>query len=585
MKEKLIQLINESLSKLTANEVLPPEIEANIIITPCKDKSHGDFATNCALSLAKAANIAPRDLAQKILESLPEADFVRKVEIAGPGFINFFLEEQSFQQIIPSILQQGETFGTNTAKKKKKIHIEYVSANPTGPLHVGHGRGAAFGASVANLLKAAGHAVHREYYVNDLGRQMQVLALSVWIRYLQLHEEEVNLPLKAYRGDYVITMAKSLTEQFESRFHHTTESIQSLLADKQSEEEDPEKYLDLMVMIAKEILTDDFNLIFDFALKTMQNDIHNDLEEFGVVYDEWFRESRLDKEGLLQESIELLKDQGFTYEKDGALWFAATKFGDDKDRVLVRSNGNTTYFASDVAYHLYKYNQGYDEIVDVFGADHHGYIPRIRAFLQGLNKDPNKVKTLVVQFAILYRGKEKVSMSTRSGEFVTLRELRHEVGNDAARFFYILRKPEQHLDFDLNLAKSQSNENPVYYIQYAHARICSVFRQMEAESLTWDKDLGMKYLSLLSTSHEKTLMDSLLRYSDMLSTAAKNYEPHTLAYYLLDLATTFHGYYNAEKFLVEQAPLRNARLCLIKAVKQILVNGLLLLGISAPSEM
>ncbi len=586
MKEKLIQLLNESLSTLQARGTLSSDLVPAITINACKDKSHGDYATNCALSLAKAAKVAPRELAQKIVDALPKSDFVQKIEIAGPGFINFFLNEDSFYQVIPTVLEQGEKYGQSDLGYGKKIHIEYVSANPTGPLHVGHGRGAAYGACVSNLLKAVGYDVHREYYVNDVGRQMQILTLSVWLRYLHIHNEEVDLPAKCYQGDYIIDIANTLTKKFESRFHHTAESIQALLTNAITEEEDGEKHLDLMIAIAKQILgAEDFAIISELVLTSILDDIRDDLEEFGVTYDQWFYESQLFKDGLFKESLKLLETQGFTYEKDGAIWFTATKFGDEKDRVLVRSNGMTTYFASDVAYHLYKYHQGYDKIIDVFGADHHGYIARIRAFLKALKEDPDKVQILMVQFAILYRGKEKVSMSTRAGKFVTLRELRSEVGNDAARFFYIMRKPEQHLDFDLELAKSHSNENPVYYIQYAHARICSIWRQLELTKTAWDKDLGFNYLSLLTTQNEKDLMNALVRFPDLIKTAANNHEPHSLAYFLLSLANSFHSYYNAEKFLVEQAALRNARLCLVAAVQQVFVNGLTLLGISAPKEM
>ncbi|OGO97289.1 MAG: arginine--tRNA ligase [Coxiella sp. RIFCSPHIGHO2_12_FULL_44_14] len=585
MKDKLITLLNSAIQTLQKNGYLPKEMTATATLSSCKDATHGDYASNCALLLAKAAKKPPRELAEKLASALPSNDFVEKTEIAGPGFINFFLQKAHLRAVISTALKQAETFGHSHFGKKQRVHIEYVSANPTGPLHVGHGRGAAYGASVANILKATGFNVHREYYVNDAGRQMRILTLSTWIRYLQLQNEAVTLPAKAYQGDYIIDIAKQLVDKYQGRFHHTQESIEAHL-DDQTTEKEAEKFLDQMVSIAQMILGEnDFDLIFQAALTAILDDIREDLEEFGVVYDAWFHESTLFKKNLIETSIELLRDRGHVYTQEGAQWFRATDFGDEKDRVLVRSNGITTYFASDVAYHLYKYQQGYHRIIDVFGADHHGYLARIRAFLRGLDQNPDQVTTLTVQFAILYRGDEKVSMSTRAGQFVTLRELRNEVSNDAARLFYIMRRPEQHLDFDLELAKSQSNENPVYYIQYAHARICSVWRQLENNQQIWDKKLGLNHLDLLNNRYENDLINTLNGFSDTIKTAAQNYEPHLLAHFLLDLATRFHAYYNAEKFLVEDEKLRNARLCLVKAIQHTLANGLTLLGISAPQEM
>lgn len=587
MKEKLLPLIHQALSKLQAEQVIAADISIdNIIINACKDKSHGDYATNCALMLAKKAGLNPRELAEKIKNALAADAIIQKVEIAGPGFINFFLSENTVFDIITTALNQADQFGRNDMGHGKRVHIEYVSANPTGPLHVGHGRGAAYGSSTANLLAASGFQVHREYYVNDAGRQMQILALSVWFRYLQLHEEQVFIPAKAYQGEYIIDIAKHLIETHQSRFHHTPESIDPEIEKTNIDaEENPEAYLDAMILVAKKILGEtDFAIIFNTALESILADICEDLAEFHVDYDEWFHESKLFKDGMLDASIKLLDDHGYTYKKEGATWFRATEFGDEKDRVLIRSNGITTYFASDVAYHLYKYRQGYDTIIDVFGADHHGYIARLQAFLKGLGENPEQVRILLVQFAILYRGDSKVPMSTRSGQFVSLRELRAEVGNDAARFFYLMRKPEQHLDFDLELAKSRSNENPVYYIQYAHARICSVWRSLPDDQ-AWDQKLGLSYVSLLTNSYEKALMDSIRNYPDIVKSAAEHYEPHRIAHFLLNLANQFHSYYNAEKFIVEQTALRNARLCLVKAIQHVFVNGLDLLGISAPNKM
>jgi arginyl-tRNA synthetase len=575
MKNHIEQLLKDAVATLKIERV------PDIIVTPARDAQHGDYASNIALMLAKIANLPPRQLAEKIIAALPASPHISQVEIAGPGFINFFLAAGSQQQVIAEILQAGAHFGEAAVGKGKRVHIEYVSANPNGPLHVGHGRGAAYGACVANLLNAIGYAVHREYYVNDAGRQMSIFALSVWLRYLQQHDETIALPQNAYQGQYVIDIANRLTQQYDTRFLHSQQSIEALL----SKNEDPDIYVDNFIQTAKTLLKQDFQIIFQTALDSVLADIKNDLAEFGVTYDEWFLESRLLHQGLIKQGIELLEKHDYVYEKDGAKWFRATSLGDEKDRVLVRKNGVSTYFASDVAYHLYKYRQGYHMVVDVFGADHHGFIARINAFLKALGEDPQKLHVLLVQFAILYRSKERVSMSTRGGTFVTLRELRNEVGNDAARFFYVMRKPDQHLDFDLELAKSKSSENPVYYIQYAHARICSIWRQLKAQDIDFDRTQGLANLALLTSPHEKELLATLAQYADTVKNAGVSYQPHLIAHYLQTLANCFHTYYNAERFLVKDTKLRDARLALIAATQQVLVNGLKLLGVSAPEEM
>ncbi|MCK4609317.1 MAG: arginine--tRNA ligase, partial [Gammaproteobacteria bacterium] len=448
------------------------------------------------------------------------------------------------------------------------------------------GRGAAFGATVANLLEAIGFKVEREYYVNDAGRQMHVLALSIWLRYLSLFEELPHFPVSGYKGDYVLTIAKQLQNDHGSKFQRPLIDVYSNLATDANEDGDSEIYLDKLIARTKKLLGEkDYSLIFAAGTNTILADIKEDLAEFGVTFQNWFLESSLVTNGDIQTSIAKLQENDYIYKKDGALWFKATAFGDEKDRVVVRDNGQSTYFASDIGYHFNKYQRGYDKIIDVFGADHHGYAPRINAFLQAEGLDATKFQILLVQFAILYRGSEKVQMSTRSGEFVTLRELRHEVGNDAARFFYIMRKNDQHLDFDLELAKSHSADNPVYYIQYAHARVCSVMRQLEEKQLTWQQELGLANLQLLQEPQEQKLIYRLQRYSEILQKAALQYEPHILAHYLQELANDFHTYYNAHKFLVDNSELRAARLCLIMATKQVLAKGLGLLGVGAPQEM
>ncbi len=533
--------------------------------------------------LAKKLGAPPRELANKIIQQLAPTDCVIRIEIAGPGFINFFMSDVAFQQTVHEVLKQGKDFGRQSIGANERVHIEVVSANPTGPLHIGHGRLAAYSASLANVLEAGGYQVHREYYVNDAGRQMRILAVSVWLRYLELCGETITFPKSGYKGDYGISIAKELKVLYGKRFYFTNKEIFDELPEEN--EENKEAFVDTLVNRAQQLLgKENFDIIFKKGMNDITDDIRNDLEQFGVHCQEWFHESSLEN-GDIERGIDLLKQSQCLYERDGAIWFEATAYGDEKDRVVVRENGQTTYFASDIGYHLNKYERGFTQLFDVYGADHHGYTPRIKAFLKALNKDINRVHVLLVQFAILYRGETRVSMSTRGGEFVTLRELRDEVGNDAARFFYIMRKREQHLDFDLELAKSRTNENPVYYIQYAHARICSVFHQLELKQLSWQSDKGYQHLSLLNEPQEKDLLRCLSRYPETIEIAVLNYEPAFIAYYLQELAQAFHTYYNAHVFLVDEPELRDARLSLIAATRQILVNGLEILGISAPETM
>jgi len=484
------------------------------------------------------------------------------------------------------VLASGEAYGRSAIGDDKPVQVEFVSANPTGPLHVGHGRGAAYGAAVADLLTAVGFKVHREYYVNDAGRQMDILAVSVWLRYLDLCGEKLAFPANGYKGDYVWDIAADLHRKHGDAYRHDAEIVLSNLPADEPEGGDKEQYIDALVNRAKELLGEvAYRQVFDAGLNSILDDIRRDLEGFGVVYEAWFSERSLTESGAVGRAIERLKEAGHLYEEGGAWWFRSSDFGDEKDRVVVRDNGQTTYFASDIAYHMQKLERGFERVIDVWGADHHGYVPRVKAALTALGDAANRLDVLLVQFAILYRGKEKVPMSTRSGQFVTLRELRAEVGDDAARFFYVMRRCEQHMDFDLELAKSQSNDNPVYYIQYAHARVCSVLRQMGEKGLEHDEKQGLANLSQLSEAHEQALLTRLARYPEVLEAAALNHEPHQLAHFLRDLANEFHTYYNAHQFLVDEAALRDARLCLIRAVRQVLANGLNLLGVSAPESM
>lgn len=586
MKETVDYLLASAIAALKKSALIPADVDVDIKIERTKDAAHGDFATNLAMMLAKPCRQSPRQLAEWIIAHLPDTPSLERVEIAGPGFINFFMKSDTLSQIIPHILTQGEAYGRGDLGQGKKVLIEFVSANPTGPLHVGHGRGAAFGATLANLLSVAGYDVSREYYVNDAGRQMNILAVSVWLRYLSLCGEAVVFPANGYRGDYVNEIAQQAMDEYGTTYRHDWKAVSEALPADEPAGGDKEIYIDALIERGRQMLgVEGFRHFHQLALNSVLCDIKNDLAEFGVRFDCWFSEQSLLDDGAIAKGIAALSEQGHTYQQDGALWFRATAFGDEKDRVLIRANGQTTYFASDVAYHWNKYARGFDRVIDVFGADHHGYVTRVRAAVHALGHDQSALDVLLVQFAILYRGGERVQMSTRSGSFVTLRELREEVGNDAARFFYVMRKPEQHMDFDLDLAKSQSSDNPVYYIQYAHARISSVLRQLRERGLSWDEDAGLRHVNGLNEPHEQALMNTISRYPDVIKAAASSCEPHQVAYYLRDLANNLHSYYNAVQLLCEDEVQRAARLCLLKAVRQVLRNGLHLLGVSSPESM
>jgi arginyl-tRNA synthetase len=586
LKTLIEGLLRAAIEGLKAEGGLPTDATVSIEVDHARSKEHGDFASNVALTLARSARARPRDVAEKIVKAMPASALVARVEIAGPGFINFFLKQDAYQQVVPRILKEGADYGRSNIGAGQRVQVEFVSANPTGPLHVGHGRGAAYGACVADLLAATGFNVHREYYINDAGRQMDILATSVWLRYLELAGEKFTFPANGYKGDYIYDIGATLHRENADKYRRPAATVFEGVPADEPAGGDKEKHIDGLIERAKLLLGPaDYRKVFDLGLKVILDDIRQDLEEFGVTYDEWYSERALVERGAADRVVERLKQSGHAYEKDGALWFRSTDYGDDKDRVLMRDNGQKTYFAHDIAYHADKLERGFERVIDIWGADHHGYVPRVKAALAALGDDPGKLDVLLVQFAILYRGGEKAQMSTRSGEFVTLRELRDEVGNDAARFFYVLRKCEQHMDFDLDLAKSQSNDNPVYYIQYAHARVHSVFRQLKEKGLTRDSARGMAELGRLTETHEQELLARLARYPEAVETAALAHEPHQIAYYLRDLANDFHTYYNAHTFIVDDAGLRDARLNLIDATRQVLANGLRLLGVSAPETM
>ena len=586
MKEHISELLAQAVRHLQSEGTLPADIDYLNVPERSRNPQHGDFASNIALGLARSAGTKPRDLAGKIIAALPPSGLVARVEVAGPGFINFFLVPGTQQDVVSRILEAGEAYGRSTIGNGRRVQVEFVSANPTGPLHVGHGRGAAYGAAVADLLAAAGFQVHREYYVNDAGRQMDILATSVWLRYLELCGEPVVFPSNGYKGDYVFDIAATLHRENGDTLRHSAARVFEGIEPDEPAGGDRESHIDALIERARSLLgADHYRRVFNLGLTVILDDIREDLQEFGVVYEQWYFEHSLAERGLVDRAIERLKTSGHVYEKEGALWFRSTDYGDEKDRVIVRENGQKTYFASDIAYHLDKMERGFERVIDIWGADHHGYVPRVKAALSALGQDPSRLDVLLVQFAILYRGGEKAQMSTRSGEFVTLRELRREVGNDAARFFYILRKCEQHMDFDLDLAKSRSNDNPVYYLQYAHARICSVLRLAGEKGFARNRERGRRNLALLNEPHEEALIAALSRYPEIIETAALGHEPHQLAYYLRELANEFHAYYNAHVFLVESDELRDARLNLIDAARQVLANGLGLLGVSAPQSM
>ena len=603
--DTLAALFDHAIQVLKDDETIPADWQNNSQITRTKDTSHGDFASNIAMTAAKAAKSNPRMLAERIVNALPDNKDIRQIEIAGPGFINVFLNSDAKFAVLEDIFALQERFGLSQQFAGQSIQVEFVSANPTSSLHVGHGRGAAFGMSVANLLAAIGYEVTREYYVNDAGRQMDILATSTYLRYLEANEQVVTFPSNAYVGDYVRDIAATLTSQHGDAYVHPFAAVaKEVPADAIYELDaagekvlisgDKEAHIDGLIKNSKTILGAGYELFLNAALSSILADIKDDLNEFGVHYECWFSEKSIDAE--IAPVLQILDDKGYLYEKDGNIWFKSTDFGDEKDRVVRRANGQTTYFASDIAYHKNKFDRGFDKVVNVWGADHHGYVPRVKAALLALGIDAERLVVVLVQFVALWRGSEKVQMSSRSGKFVTLRELRHEVGNDAARFYYVARKPEVHVDFDLELAKSQSKDNLVYYIQYAHARVCRVLEKLETTGLIVNDDVGAQHQYLLTENSEEELIKLLGAYPATLLRAATGYEPHILTNYLKELAALFHGWYDGNRILPmtltsgevpsqDELDLMQARLRLSKAVRQVLANGLGLLGLSAPSSM
>ncbi|MGA2777788.1 MAG: arginine--tRNA ligase [Steroidobacteraceae bacterium] len=586
MKNVIEALLQQALAALPDELVPLAARPVDLEVEHTRDPLHGDFASNLAMRLAKTTRQNPRKLAQALIAALPKNDAVAKTEVAGAGFINFFLNGDAYDREIEHILSTGGGYGRSNLGAGRPAQVEFVSANPTGPLHVGHGRHAAFGATLSNLLEAVGYAVQREYYVNDDGRQMDILAVSTWLRYLERCGEHFAFPANGYRGDYIVAIAdKLLAAQGATLKVAGADLFQGLPADE-PQGGDKDLYIDALIARARALIGDAaFRGVLELALEDILADIREDLAEFGVSFDRWFSERSLSEDGSIDRALNALKAADRAYLKDGALWFKSTEYGDEKDRVMVRDNGLKTYFASDIAYIFNKLQRGFEHLIYVWGADHHGYIVRLRAGLTALGGSPDCFEVRLVQFVSLFRGGEKAQMSTRSGEFVTLRDLRREVGNDAARLFYVMRSNDQHLDFDLELATSRSNDNPVYYIQYANARVCSVLRQLKDRGIEHDAANGIAHLALASEPQEKALIKRLCLYPEIVEQCAVQRAPHTLVHYLRDLANDFHTNYSAHQFIVEDTALRDARLALARAAQIVIRNGLGLLGVSAPDTM
>jgi arginyl-tRNA synthetase len=582
LRAQLDYLLREALARVTADHgpVQPGDLEPQLERT--RDPRHGDFTSNVALRLAKPLARRPRELAAELIAALSASPLIDRAEVAGPGFINLRLLPGAYEQELLAIFEDGPSYGCSELGAGQRIIVEYVSANPTGPLHVGHGRHAAYGASLASLLRATGHEVHEEYYVNDAGRQMEILAASVWLRYAQQFDASLPFPANCYQGGYVADIAVDLRRAQGDSLFADVDTLRPLLA---GNDLDKEQRLDRIIAQIKSMIGErSFRVFLDAALDNVLADIKNDLSEFGVAPQNWYSERSLADSGAVERTLEVLRGNGILYSKDGATWFRASDFGDEKDRVVRRENGVTTYFASDIAYHFEKRERGFTHLLDVLGADHHGYVARVRAGLEAMGENGDCLEVRLVQFVTLYRGEQKAQMSTRSGEYVTLRQLRDEVGNDAARFFYVSRSNDQHLDFDLELAKSQSNDNPVYYVQYAHARVASMLKRMA--------DAGLEYLgpersrlSRLRAPEEHTLMVALSRYPEIVHLAAVNRAPQHMVHYLRETAAAFHASYNAHRVLVDDDELRDARVTLALAARQVIHNGLTLVGVRAPESM
>mgnify|MGYP000009033951 FL=1 len=592
MKTEILSGLTTALHAVArAQKIEEEQLTLPLELGRCKNPAHGDYTSNVAMQYAKTFQMNPRQFAEALIAALPAHPGIASVEIAGPGFINIRLASGSDSAVLETIVREGTAYGRHQAEHPQKILLEFVSANPTGPLHVGHGRGAAYGATLANILRANGHHVDNEYYVNDAGRQMDILALSVYWRYMQICGSDRTLPQGIYQGDYVVDIAREHYARYGDKHYRAPETWVPAHPAEWSEAAidngERDAWIDAAIAALKNTLGEaDYRAVFDAGLDAEVADIRDDLQEFGVTFDRWYSERALFTDGRIAEMLGVLRARGYLYEKDGAQWFRASDFGDEKDRVVTRENGITTYFASDIAYHYDKYQRGYDRMIDIFGADHHGYMARVRASLAALGLAPEKLDITLVQFAVLYKDGAKMQMSTRSGQFVTLRDLRAQVGSDAARFFYVMRKPEQHLDFDLDLATSHSKDNPYYYVQYAHARTSRVLERAQEEGVPFDAQTALAQREHLTEPEEKTLLRELARYPDTIAAAGAQMAGHLIVNYLKDLAGAWHQYYDAgHKVLHDDAALRDARLLLTHAVRQVLRNGLDIIGVAARERM
>ncbi len=554
MKKKLIKLLENSIRTCSDKQMFEIENLPFIEVETPREESHGDYSCTASMVIASSHGGNPRKIAEQIVENIDDTnELLSKIEVAGPGFINFFIEKDAWVSLLEDVDKQGDRYGKSDFGRGRKVQVEFVSANPTGPLHIGHARGAVIGDVVANILKSSGFSVVREYYINDAGSQMDILGKSVFFRYLELLGKEIEFPPECYQGDYIKELAEEMSEKYGDRY-----------LEKKEEETIP--------------------VFTDYAVDSILTGIKEDLRAFGVVFDSYFSEKELYKDNEVTKLLAELQERKFIYEKGGALWFKTTDFGDEKDRVVVRENGEPTYFAADIAYHRDKYLRGFDMIIDVWGADHHGYIPRVYAGIQSLGNEKEVLKIILVQLVNLLRSGKPVAMSTRGGEFVTLREVVDEVGRDAARYNFLMRRSDSHLDFDLELAKKQSNENPVYYVQYAHARISSIMRLADERGykIPGFGDVDWRILTL---PEEITLIKEIVKFPEVVEGSAKVFEPHRLTFYLNDLASVFHSYYNKNRVISDDLDLSMARLFLVKSVRIVLKNALMLLGVSAPERM
>jgi arginyl-tRNA synthetase len=555
IKQRVKQILLDAARQSHESGNLPSDDFPEIILEEPKIGAHGDLATNFAMAGASVQKMAPRKIAETIINHLSDPDrLIEKTEIAGPGFINFFIRPSAWLPVLDEINLRDLSFGASNLGKGKKVQVEFVSANPTGPLHIGHGRGAVVGDTIASLLSFCGYEVEREYYINDAGRQIQTLGRSVYLRCCQLAGKDVEFPEDAYQGDYIRDMAKNVLDEKGTQLFEANEDQAIEMLSKKA---------------AEEILAG----------------IRNDLNDLGISFNTWYSEQSLYDRGRVDAAINYLKQEKLVYEKDGALWFAATQFGDEKDRVVVRQNGQTTYFASDIAYHMDKFQRGYELVVDVWGTDHHGYVPRLSAAISAMGRNKSQFRVILTQLVNLLRKGKPVSMSTRAGQFVTLSDVVSEVGKDAARFIFLTRHHESPLDFDLEVARAKTNDNPVYYVQYVHARISSICKKAAEEKNIKPPAAVSAPCSLLTEPEEIALMKQMTRYPETIANAAALMEPHRIAYYLMDLAALFHAYYNKHRVLTEEQDLTSARLCLVAAVQKVIKNGLNILGVSAPETM